>query len=98
MADNDKPKMWPPAPEGRDDLLINQPFAIGGWSIVVAAVCRCASYQPIQLTVHSATDIGNAQPGALVVCPKCGKKWRLGPNTKIALDVQLVSMGDRPQS
>ena len=31
-------------------------------------------------------------------CPHCGKRWRLGPKTTVALDVQLVAMGPGSES
>lgn len=71
---------------------VNQPIEFGGWALAVSAVCRCAGNRPLQLNIASTPDVTKLFPGVVVACPHCGQGWRLGPNTKVALDVQIVGL------
>lgn len=71
---------------------LGQRIDFGGWSIAVSAVCRCAANQPLQLNLASTPDVTKTLPGAVVTCPRCGARWRLGPQTKVAIDVQIVAL------
>jgi hypothetical protein len=80
----------------REDLpIIGRPIEFGGWSVAVSGICKCDRNQPLQLNLTSATDISKSLPGTIVQCPGCLRRWRLGPNTKVLLDVQLVEMAEK---